>query len=202
MANVTGRPCAGAFPSGRSPFVTIKLVPLKKPQALLLSLAITAVLGGCAKKEDTAQAVAPAAKTDSALILDESKLPPVNRFAIGDLDTSKDACVDFGGYVNSKWLAANAIPGDRTSWGAFEMLGERSKAVQRQLAEQAAAKTDATGVEKIVGDIFATGMDAEKINAQGLEPIKSRRDAIASLDSPDPLADYLRTRAATGATRC
>ena len=42
------------------------------------------------------------------------------------------------------------------------MLDERSKAVQRQLAEQAAAKTDAAGIDKIVGDFWATGMDAAK----------------------------------------
>jgi putative endopeptidase len=169
-----------------------------KPAALLLSLAIVSALTACAKQEATANASTEKPATSDALKLDESKLPPVNRFAIGDLDTSKDACTDFGGYVNGKWLAANAIPGDRTSWGAFEMLSERSKAVQRQLAEQAAAKTDATGVEKIVGDFFATGMDASKINAQGIEPLKSRLDAIAALDSKDKVADYLRTSAAKG----
>ena len=172
--------------------------PVKKPQVLMLSIAVAAALAGCAKKEEAAKADAPAATTETALTLDESKLPPVNRFAIGDLDTTKDACVDFGGYVNGKWLAANAIPGDRTSWGAFEMLGERSKAVQRQLAEQAAANTKATGVEKIVGDIFATGMDAEKINAQGIAPLKSRLDEIATLDNKDKIADYLRSSAAKG----
>src|SRR3546814_7349602 len=77
--------------------------------------------------------------------LDESKLPPVNRFELADLDSSMNACIDFGGYVNGKWLAANAIPGDRTSWGAFEMLNERSIAVQRQLAEQAGAEDGASG---------------------------------------------------------
>ena len=117
---------------------------------------------------------------------------------MADLDTSKDACTDFGGYVNGKWLAANAIPGDRTSWGAFEMLDERSTAVQRQLAEQAAAMTNATGVEKIVGDFYATGMDAAKINAQGIKPIQGRLDAIAALDSQEKIAEYLRTSAAKG----
>jgi putative endopeptidase len=171
---------------------------VKKPQVLMLSIAVAAALAGCAKKEEAAKAEAPAASTETALKLDESKLPPVNRFAVGDLDASKNACVDFGGYVNGKWLAANAIPGDRTSWGAFEMLGERSKAVQRQLAEQASANANATGVEKIVGDLFATGMDAEKINAQGIAPLKSRLDAIATLDSKEKIADYLRTSAAKG----
>src|SRR3546814_1634459 len=76
--------------------------------------------------------------------LDESKLPPVNRFELADLDSSMNACVDLNAYANGKWLAANPVPGDRTSWRAFEMLNERSIAVQHQLAEQAAANADAT----------------------------------------------------------
>src|SRR3546814_8636744 len=57
-----------------------------------------------------------------SLTPDESKLPPVNRFELADLDSSMNACVDLNAYANGKWLAANPVPGDRTSWGAFEML--------------------------------------------------------------------------------
>jgi putative endopeptidase len=171
-----------------------------KPAALLLTLAITAALAGCPKDEGAANA--DTTKTEAApkagLTLDESKLPPVNRFAMSDLDTTKDACTQFDDYANGKWLAANEIPGDRTSWGAFEMLAERSKAVQRQLAEQAAARTDSTGVEKIVGDFFATGMDEAKINAQGIDPIKSRLAEIDSLGDKAAIADYLRASYARG----
>jgi putative endopeptidase len=78
------------------------------------------------------------------------------------------------------------------------MLDERSTAAQRQLAEQAAAMKDATGVEKIVGDLYATGMDAAKINAQGIAPIKGRLDTIATLADKEQIADYLRTSAAKG----
>ncbi|MDI9239260.1 M13-type metalloendopeptidase [Lysobacter sp. LF1] len=172
---------------------------LNKPQVLVLSLAVAASLAACAKKEEAAPA-ADAAKPaqPAAYTLDESKLPGVNRFAVADLDTTKNACEDFGGYVNGKWLAANPIPGDRTSWGAFEMLAERSTAVQRQLAEQAAADKAATGVQKIVGDFWATGMDEAKINQQGLAPLQSRLDAIAALDTQEKVADYLRTSAAKG----
>ena len=172
--------------------------PVKNPQVLVLSLAVAAALAGCGKREEAPSTQATAAAGETTFKLDESKLPPVNRFAASDLDTTKDACTDFGGYANGKWLAANAIPGDRTSWGAFEMLDERSQAVQRQLAEQAAAMANATGVEKIVGDFYATGMDAEKINAQGIEPLKAHLDAIAALDSQEKIAEYLRTSAAKG----
>lgn len=173
---------------------------VSKPKLLLLSLAVASTLAACKKGDEAPAAAADStAKADShALTLDESKLPGVNRFQLSDLDSSKNACTDFSGYVNGKWLAANEIPGDRTSWGAFEMLDERSTAVQRQLAEQAAADADATGVEKIVGDFWATGMDKDKINQQGVSPLKSHLDAIAALDSQDKIAEYLRSSAAKG----
>ncbi len=174
----------------------------RKPQMLLLSLAVTAALAGCSKPNEAASPDAAAkAAADSGelqLKLDESKLPPVNRFLVSDLDTSKNACADFTGYANGKWLAANAIPGDRTSWGAFEMLDERSTAVQRQLAEQAAAHANATGVEKIVGDLWATGMDEAKVNAQGIEPIKADLAAIDGLSSKDAIVEYLSANTAKG----
>ena len=170
---------------------------MHKPQLLLLSLAIATAVSACSKPEP-ADTAAPVATAAPAITIDETNLPAVNRFSLADLDPSKDACVDFGGYVNGKWLAANDIPGDRTSWGAFEMLGERSIAVQRQIAEQAAADAEATGVKKIVGDIWATGMDEARINEQGIAPIQSRLDAIAALDSQDKLAEYLRSSAAKG----
>lgn len=174
----------------------------RKPQMLLLSLAVTAALAGCSKPNEAASPDAAAkAGADSGelqLKLDESKLPPVNRFLVSDLDTSKNACADFTGYANGKWLAANAIPGDRTSWGAFEMLDERSTAVQRQLAEQAAAHANATGVEKIVGDLWATGMDEAKVNAQGIEPIKADLAAIDGLAGKEAIVEYLSANAAKG----
>ena len=174
-------------------------VNLSSPKALLLSLAIAGVIAGCNRQDaDTTAAGTDTAADTARFTLDETNLPPVNRFTQSDLDSSVDACTDFGGHVNGKWLAANDIPGDRTSWGAFEMLDERSKAVQRQLAEQAAALEDASGVEKIVGDLWATGMNAEAINAAGITPIKGHLDAIAALDSSEAVAEYLRTSAAKG----
>ena len=175
---------------------------MNAPKSLLLSLAIASALTACGGTSDTtgnakpASTPAPAAQADYTL--DESNLPAVNRFMLADLDTGKDACSDFGGYANGKWLAANAIPSDRTSWGAFEMLDERSTAVQRQLAEQAAARKGATGVDKIVGDFWSTGMDAAKINAQGIEPIKAHLAAIDALTTKESIAEHLRTTAARG----
>ena len=174
---------------------------MKTPNVLLLSLAIATVLSACTgdKKPaaDTATK-APNTTAETAYALDESTLPPFNRFQASDLDASKNACVDFGGHVNGQWLAANAIPGDRTSWGAFEMLDERSQAVQRQLVEQAAARPNASGIDKIIGDFWASGMDAAKINSQGIDPLKPELAQIDALADGASVAKYLRDSAAKG----
>src|SRR5690606_1945173 len=174
------------------------------PRTLLLSFSIALALAACGggadapPPADTATDASAAAADTPRFTLDESALPPVNRFQASDLDTSVNACQDFNAYANGKWLASNDIPGDRTSWGSFEMLTERTLEVQRQLAEQAAADEDATGVEKIVGDFWATGMDRAAIDAQGIAPIQDVIDAIEALDSHQAVADYLRASAADG----
>ena len=174
----------------------------RKPHLLTLSLAVAAALAGCKKPEEAAAPAAPAADATASaapkLTLDESKLPPFNQFQASDLDPNGSACTDLNSYANAKFLAANPVPSDRTSWGAFEMLDERSNAVQHQLVEQAAAAKDATGVEKLVGDLWATGMDEAKINAQGIEPLKPELTAIDGVTDQAKLVDYLRTSAAKG----
>jgi putative endopeptidase len=172
---------------------------------LLLSLALCA----CGKRDvpapvtgvpetPAATPVETAPAERASLTIDESKLPPVNRFTKSDVDPSKDPCVDFAGHVNAKYLAANPVPADRSSWGAFEQLDERSTGVQRQLAEQAAADASAAGVTKIVGDLWATGMDEASINAQGVQPIASRLAAIDALTDGPSIAEHLRVTAARG----
>lgn len=127
---------------------------IRTPHLLTLTLAVATALSGCKKSEDAAPA-APAGDTAAAtpaapkaLTLDQSKLPAVNQFTAADLDPNSNACTDLNAYANAKFLAANPVPSDRTSWGAFEMLDERSNAIQRQLVEQAAADSKATGVER------------------------------------------------------
>ncbi len=173
------------------------LVSATAPRLLLLSLAVAAALSACGKGDTPATVAAPVA-TPPAFTLDEARLPAVNRFQLADLDDTRNACTDFAGYANAKFLAAHPVPGDRTSWGAFEMLDERSTAIQHQLAEHAAGLENATGVEKLVGDFWATGMDEAKINAQGIEPLKDELASIDALADTAGIVGWLQQSAAKG----
>ena len=163
------------------------------PKLLLLSMAVTAALAGCQK-----DAPAPAADATPPAAAPAMALPPTAAFAISDLDTSKNACDDLSAFVNDKWLATHPVPADRTSWGSFEMLGERSQAASRNIAETAAADAKASGVAKLVGDFYATGMDEAAINAAGLAPIQPILGRIDALEAPTDVAQYLRDEFAAG----
>lgn len=162
---------------------------------LLLGLA----LASCG--ESPAPAPAETAATPAPpppLSIDEGKLSPMNRFAKTDLDTSKAACDDFGAHVNGTWLANNPVPADRTSWGAFSMLDERSMGVQRQLAEQVSLRKNLKGPEKIVADFWGTGMDEAKAEQQGMEPLRARLAEIDALTDGPSVAAWLRSAFARG----
>ncbi|MCL6618813.1 MAG: peptidase [Thermomonas hydrothermalis] len=166
---------------------------MKSLKPLLLPFAIAAALTAC-QTHDQSAASANTATSQPAT----PALPPLATFNVSDLDTTKNACADFAGYVNGKWLAANPVPADRTTWGSFEMLDERSQAASRSIAEAAAANANAQGVEKLVGDFFASGMDTARINAAGLAPIQPMLDRIAALKTPADIAQYLRDEFAAG----
>ncbi|MEO6155670.1 MAG: M13-type metalloendopeptidase [Thermomonas sp.] len=165
---------------------------MKTPNILLLSLAIATALSACNGDKPSA------ATTETSSAAPKAELPPLAAFNIADLDTSKNVCSNLADFVNSKWLAANPVPGDKTSWGSFEMLDERSEAASKALVEAAAAKKEAGGLEKLVGDIYATGMNEAAIEAAGVTPVKPMLDRIDGLKTPADIGGYLRDEFAAG----
>ena len=163
---------------------------------LALALAVTVALAACQKAETPAPAPVAAAP---APVVDMAALKtPIISFQAADLDTNIAACDDLNGFVNAKWLAANPVPADRTTWGSFELLAERSLEIQHALVENLAAQADASGTAKLIGDVWATGMDEAAINAAGLAPIQPMLDEIAAVDSPESIAALIRSSYAKG----
>ena len=172
---------------------------LRKPLVLALASALSLAACQPASQESTAPVAATApAEEVRAPALDLSSLTPVVRFQASDLDASIAACDDFNAHVNGKWLAANPVPSDRTTWGSFETLGERSLEIQRKLAEGSAADAQATGVEKLVGDFYASGMDEAAIERAGIAPLRPLLDKVDAISDSAGIAAYLRESAAEG----
>ncbi|WP_312237432.1 M13-type metalloendopeptidase [Stenotrophomonas sp.] len=161
-----------------------------------LTIAIAASLAACGKHDTAPAATAEAAKPAFDMSQIKTALISLNS---ADLDPSIAACTDLNGFVNSKWLKANPVPNDQTTWGSFEILRERSLEVQHALVQQAAAGTPKAGsVEAKIGDIWKTGSDEAKIEAAGITPLQPELDKIAALNDTAAITQYLRDSQAQG----
>jgi putative endopeptidase len=118
-----------------------------------------------------------------------------------NFDTAVAACEDFYQYANGSWTKNNPVPSDRSVWGLFDELEERSRNVQRDILQDVARSRPANGtVRQQLGDFYATGMDEAAIEKAGHDPIKPDLARIAALESATDVVAFVRENAAKGQT--
>ncbi len=105
-------------------------------------------------------------------------------FDPAELDESVQPGDDFFAYVNGKWVAENEIPADRSRYGAFDMLRDKSDEDVRTIIEEASAKENEEGSdEQRVGDLYLSFQDFATRDARGIEPLQPYLDQIDAIDS-------------------
>ncbi|HET9032449.1 MAG TPA: M13 family metallopeptidase [Dokdonella sp.] len=161
-----------------------------KPLAIALSISVA--LTACGQKQESADSQASAPAPAPAAAATEAPAVKHVAFDTNEIDTSINACQDFNGYVNSKWIAANPIPADKTRWGAFDQLRESSLNTQHEIVE-AAAKSDAPvgTIKHKIGTMYKAGMDEAAIDALGYDPIKPELAKIDALKTSKDIVAYL-----------
>ncbi|MEJ8432291.1 M13-type metalloendopeptidase [Xanthomonas oryzae pv. oryzae] len=156
-------------------------------------------LSACGASDDAAK-VALTAPQAVPTTVDVSKLDaPIVAFGSGDLDPSIAACQDLNGFVNAKWLKANPVPSDRTSWGSFEVLAKRSLTIQHVLVEQLARGSLSAGsVDAKIAELWGTGSDEAAIDKAGITPLQPQLQTIDALTDAPAIAAWLRNSYAQG----
>jgi putative endopeptidase len=135
---------------------------------------------------------------DAASALTGALIPPV-RLDFRELDHATSPMADLDAFVNARWRAANPLPRDRSCWDCFTVLAERSLQQCAAIAIDAALATNArTHAERVVADFWRSGMHAEAMEPQGLEPLRDELARIETLDSPAAIAAYVGDRHARG----
>ena len=109
------------------------------------------------------------------------------------LDTNVKPGQDFFRFVNGKWLDTNAIPDDRTRWGSFDELREKTdKDVQTILDKAVLSGKYANGTDQNKAiDIYLSIMDTVARNKNGINPMKSFLAKIDAIKNIQDLQKYL-----------
>lgn len=101
---------------------------------------------------------------------------------------------DFYAYVNGKWLDSFEIPADRSRYGGFTILAEKSEQrVKKIIDELAAAQPDPATLEGKIAAYYNAFMDVEAINAAGLAPVQQHMDVIMGIQTRADLANAFAT---------
>jgi putative endopeptidase len=98
---------------------------------------------------------------------------------------------DFYRYADGKWLDTTQIPLDRTSWGSFVELADRSERQVREIVEALPADAPPGSTEQKAGDFYRAYLDAVAIEQKGLSPALPGLQAIAAARTHEQLADLM-----------
>src|SRR5665213_2971492 len=91
-----------------------------------------------------------------------------------DLDITCKPCQDFFQYATGGWMKHNPIPPAYPSYGRFNELQNKNQLILRQILEAAGRNKNAApdSIEQKIGDFYASCMDMNRIEADGLKPIE------------------------------
>lgn len=87
-------------------------------------------------------------------------------FDTAGMDRSVDPGDDFYAFANGSWHRNTVIPPDKSNVGMFQVLADLSANRTRQILEE---KAGSSGTK--IGDVYASFMDRERVNALGAAPI-------------------------------
>ena len=141
----------------------------------------------CNSPKTTAATTAPPAAT--AAVSTAPAAPQGVGLDVSNIDQSVAPCDDFFHYASGNWLKNNPIPNAESSWGSFNVLADRNRAVMREILDQAAANTTAApgSNDQKVGDFYASGMDTVAIEKAGLQYLQPELDKIAAVKTTKDL---------------
>lgn len=113
---------------------------------------------------------------------------------LNNFDNTVSPREDFYQYCNGGWMAAHPLTPEYARFGMFDLLRENAREQLKDLilnmSENAEAKIPGTIAQK-VGDLYAMGMDVERLNAEGAAPLRPLLDKIAAADVENDLAALL-----------
>jgi putative endopeptidase len=104
-------------------------------------------------------------------------------FHLADLDTTCKPCQDFFQFTSGGWIKNHPIPPEYASWGRFNELQNKNQEVLRQILEASAQDKSARrgSMEQKIGDFYASCMDTQRIESEGIKPIEPELARISKI---------------------
>lgn len=109
-------------------------------------------------------------------------------FDMSGMDTSVRPGHDFNRFASGHYLNSHAIPADKTSYGVFDALYDRSQENLRALIEESAANPTASADAGRIGAFYGSFMDEATVERLGATPLAADLAAVRAADTREKMA--------------
>lgn len=164
---------------------------MKKLNIGILAFSGFVFLNSCGTAK-TADAQKP--ETEKEVFVESVKKEDVKEEGINlsYMDKSVRPQDDFFSYVNGNWVKSTQIPSDKASWGSFNALRENVDDASLDILNKILSESYPAGTEgEKIQNLYASFMDTDKRNAEGLAPIKGDMAKIDAIKNLNDLQKYL-----------
>ena len=155
------------------------------PAIIALSLGVVAC-------SDEAAPVASSSDTPESVLA--SAKPELGDFGVdlSQQDPNTKPGDDFFRFANGKWLDEFELPADRSNYGSFSVLGDRSdERVNTIIEDLSAAEPAADTVEQKISDYYLSYMNTEVLDERGIGPLREKLTQLSAIDSRAALIEAL-----------
>ena len=164
----------------------------------IILIAAVIFLSGCGSDSNTTNT------TESSTVNDQNKQAlepikpakvPVKLVSGVDLqyvDESVRPQDDFYRHVNGKWLNEYVMPADKSRFGSFDALREKSEKDVKNIIDELAGNTyEKDTDEQKISDLYKSYMDTESIEKAGIAVLKNNFEKIGDIATYDDLLAYM-----------
>jgi predicted metalloendopeptidase len=144
---------------------------------IAISIASVFLIGGCSKSTEETQTT-PTAVSEKA-----EKSAELGSFGI-ELDARDESIKpgdNFFLYAGGTWYNNFEMPSDKTRYGAFDKLAERSEEQVKAIIEEISVGNQLNADQQLIKDFYTAYMDVDTADAKGLSPIKPILDEISQI---------------------
>lgn len=151
---------------------------------LIASAVCLAFVASCGQQSSTEDKTVTAEKIEKTEVVQVTTLK--SGIELNNLDNKVRPQDDFYRYVNGTWLDNTEIPADKSTYGSFTALRDKSRRDVKAIIEETSKleNTEKGSDAQKVGDLYRSFMNVEKLNRLGVSPLMPEFEKI------DLMADH------------
>ncbi|MGH3917374.1 MAG: M13 family metallopeptidase [Pseudonocardiaceae bacterium] len=124
-------------------------------------------------------------------------LPLGSGLLLDGYDRGVRAQDDLFQFANGEWLRNTEMPADRSGYGAFDILAEKSEMDLRAIIDDSVARQGPPGsADQQIGDYYTSFMDTARIEQLGATPLAAPLARVDALTGPADVVRYFGESAA------